>query len=79
MADELHLHRSELFGLATILFHECGGLDLGSYSPTRILNRRTGRQFSAAQWYALLEPYYLPMIDPVACAMGTLPADSNPP
>jgi hypothetical protein len=64
MSDELQLHRSELLGFAACLYHEMGGVELGIYSPTRILNQRTGRQWTAAQWYALLEPHYELMVNP---------------
>lgn len=64
MSDELQLHRSELLAFAACLFHEMGGIELGSHSPTRILNQRTGRHWSAAQWYSLLEPHYERMISP---------------
>lgn len=64
MIDELRLHRSELLGYAACLYHEAGGIELGLHSPTRILNQRTGRNWTAAQWYALLEPHYERMINP---------------
>lgn len=56
-AAELHLQRSELFAFGAILPHEAAGLRLGISSPTRALNRRSGRRWSAQQWLALLEPY----------------------
>lgn len=66
MTDELRLHRSELLGFAVCLYHEMGGVELGIHSPTRTLNRRTGRQWTAAQWYALLEPHYEHMVNPTS-------------
>ena len=66
MNDELHLHHSEVLGFAAVLYHEIGGIELGSFSPSRILNRRTGRDLTPAEWYALLEPHYIRMIDPAA-------------
>lgn len=64
MSDELQLRRSELLGFAACLYHEMGGIELGIHSPTRILNQRTGRRWTAAQWYALLEPHYERMVNP---------------
>lgn len=64
MTHELRLHSSEVLGFAAGLYHEIGGIELGSASPTRILNSRTGRRWSAQQWYDLLEPHYLQIISP---------------
>lgn len=55
---ELKLQRSELLAYGAILPHEAGGLLLGSYSPTRALNLRTGRNWSAWQWQEVLRRDY---------------------
>lgn len=55
---ELKLQRSELLAYGAILPHEAGGLLLGSYSPTRQLNLRTGRNWSAWQWQEVLRSEY---------------------
>lgn len=64
MSQQLHLHRSEVLGFAVGLYHEIGGIELGIYSPTRTLNQRTGRRWSAQQWYDLLEPHYEQIVNP---------------
>jgi hypothetical protein len=61
---ELTLAPNELLGLAAVLPHEAAGLKLGSLSPSRLLNGRTGLAWSALQWWALLEPYYQAIVAP---------------
>jgi hypothetical protein len=63
-AAELRLQRSELLAYGAILPHEAGGLLLGSYSPTRQLNLRTGRNWSAWQWHEVLRSEYERMTAP---------------
>lgn len=76
MIQQLTLTRGELLGLAACLYHEMGGIELGIYSPTRALNHRTGRRWTTAQWYALLEPHYERMVSPTPLgSAGTLPKE----
>lgn len=63
-AAELRLQRSELLAYGAILPHEAGGLLLGAYSPTRQLNLRTGRNWSAWQWQEVLRRDYERMTGP---------------
>ena len=60
----LTLARSELLGLAAVLPHEIAGLRLGALTPSRLLNARSGRQWSAQQWWALLKPCYEAIVAP---------------
>jgi hypothetical protein len=58
-AADLKIQRSELLAFGAILPHEAGGLILtGSYSPTRQLNLRTGRNWSPWQWQEVLRKDY---------------------
>lgn len=66
MPTHIHLRRSEVLGFGAVLEQELHGLRLGALSPTRILNARTGLNWSAAQWFQALKPYYLPMIAPAS-------------
>jgi len=63
-AAELRLQRSELLAYGAILPHEAGGLLLGAYSPTRALNLRTGRNWSAWQWQEVLRSDFERMTGP---------------
>ena len=63
-AAELRIQRSELLAYGAILPHEVGGLLLGSYSPTRELNLRTGRNWSAWQWQQVLSEHYARIAGP---------------
>lgn len=65
-ADELQLQRSELLAFGAILPHEASGLLLGHYSPTRQLNLRTGRNWSAWQWQQVLQQHYERLSGPSA-------------
>jgi hypothetical protein len=69
-AAELRLQRSELLAFGAILPHEAGGLLLGSYSPTRQLNLRTGRNWSAWQWQEVLRSDYERMTGPTSLTTG---------
>lgn len=64
MTQQLCLHYTEVLGFAVGLYHEIGGIKLGIHSPTRILNQRTGLQWTAQQWFDLLEPHYERIISP---------------
>lgn len=61
---ELRLHASEILGFGAALLFEMSGIELGSYSPTRVLNHRTQRRWTPDQWYAVLEPYYERIVNP---------------
>jgi hypothetical protein len=63
-AAELTLSRRELLGLAAVLPHELAGLQMGELTPSRQLNARTGRCWSAAQWWTLLAPHYRAIVAP---------------
>lgn len=54
----LCLRRSQLLAYGAALELECRGYELGWASISRLLNRLTGRHWSAGSWLALLaEPY----------------------
>jgi hypothetical protein len=72
-AAELKLQRSELLAFGAILPHEAGGLLLGSYSPTRELNLRTGRNWSAWQWHEVLRADFERMTGPTQLSSGGTP------
>ncbi len=56
---ELKLHRSEILAFGAILPHEAAGLILhGCASPTKTLNLRSGLNWSAWQWQAVLREAY---------------------
>ncbi|MGA0839948.1 MAG: hypothetical protein ACO3P1_08655 [Pseudomonadales bacterium] len=63
---ELKLQRSELLAFGAILPHEAAGLALGPYSPTRTLNLRTGRNWSAWQWHQIIRHEYERMTGPTS-------------
>lgn len=60
----VHLRRSEVLAFGAALFHETGGISLGIYSPTRILNHRTGLHWSAEQWWSVIQPHYEAIVNP---------------
>lgn len=64
MSRLLRLHRTEVLGFAVGLHHEIGGVRLGIHSPTRILNQRTGLNWTSQQWFDLLESHYERLVSP---------------
>lgn len=62
---ELKLQRSELLAFGAILPHEAAGLILyGAASPTRTLNLRTGRNWTAWQWQQVIKDAFERMTGP---------------
>lgn len=77
-AAELKLQRSELLAFGAILPHEVGGLHIGPSSPTRQLNLRTGRNWSAWQWQEVLRSDFERMTGPASPRCGEIDPSNEP-
>lgn len=61
----LCLRRSQLLAYGAALELECRGYELGWASISRLLNRLTGRHWSAGNWLALLAESYQAITGPL--------------
>lgn len=76
MADELQISSRCLLRFVTALALEAAGIDHGCQSAVSELNTLTGRQHTAREWLAVLEPVYNRRFSPTgAAAPGPAAAD----
>lgn len=66
-----------MLAFGAILPHEAAGLNLGIHSPRRRLNDLSGRCWSAAQWMAVLAPYYATIVSPAEVSTPSMSTAST--